>query len=135
VQNTAGFVEAWLCRAAEAIVHFERAMRLSPRDPEMVQILSGLAMVLTIAGRYDAALDASRRAIAERPGWAHAWCENAIALSFLGRREEARAAALRFREVSPASPRVSAEFVRRFFIDPEYVERRIGALREADLAE
>jgi len=36
-----------------AISHFERAMRLSPRDPEISIMLSGIAMAHLIAGRDD----------------------------------------------------------------------------------
>jgi adenylate cyclase len=133
--NTAGFINAWLCRPDAAIAHLERAVRLSPLDPEMAHHLAGLALAHMIAGRYEVALELGLRAVREKPDWADAHRQVIMALSLLGRREEAEAAARRFRRVAPDKARVLANRARGLFADPAISKARIRALREAGLPE
>ena len=54
--NSLGWVKCYACvEPDQAIAHFERAIRLSPRDPEMVQMLNGIALAHLIAGRNEEA--------------------------------------------------------------------------------
>lgn len=133
--STAGWINNWLCRPAPAIMHLERAIRLSPLDPEMAHHLAGLALAHLIAGRHEAALDFGLRALRERPDWADAHRQVITALFLLDRREEASAAARRYLQVKQGAARIFADRARRLFADPAFAELRIRALREAGLPE
>ena len=76
-----------------------------------------------------------RKAIRDRPDWSEGHRFTVIALSLLGRRQEAAVAAERFRAVAPSAARVMAARARQLFSDRAFVEARIGALREAGLPE
>ena len=133
--NTAGWINNWLGRPAPAIMHLERAIRLSPLDPEMAHHLAGLALAHIMAGRHEAALDHALKALRERPDWADAHRQVITALFLLGRREEAAAAARRYVQIKQGAARVFADRARRLFTDPVFAELRIRALREAGLPE
>ena len=134
-QSGLGWICTWLCRPDQAIEHFQRALRLCPLGPDLPHILTGLSLAHTVAGRPEAALDAARNALAERPGWITAHRSLVSALVLLGRREEAAAAARRYRALAPSAARVLAEQTRRLWADPAFAEARIRALREAGLPE
>jgi adenylate cyclase len=135
VQNTAGLVHNFLCRPTAAIEHFERAIRLSPLDPEMADFFVGFSIAYSMAGRHEEALEFAKNALHEMPNWAVGHRQAITVLSSLGRREEAAAAALRFRQAAPAAARVFADHWRRLYGDQGYAETRIRALREAGLPE
>lgn len=101
----------------------------------MAHHLAGLALAHIIAGRHEAALDYGLRALRERPDWADAHRQVITALSLLGRREEAAAAARRYRQVRQGAARIFADRARRLFADPAFADLRIRALREAGLPE
>ena len=84
-----------------AIGYFERAMRLSPVDPEFGMMLAGIAMAHNRAKRFDKALPYAQRAVEEVPRFAGAHRAVIYALVSLGRMEEARAAAARLLAVQP----------------------------------
>ncbi len=50
-----GFLRMWHGECESAIEHFERAMRLSPVDPELYRMQGGIAMAHLFAGRIGAA--------------------------------------------------------------------------------
>jgi adenylate cyclase len=135
VQVCAGWVAVHLCRAERALGHFGRALRLSPLGPDLPHVLTGLAVANLVAGRGEEALEAARRALAERPGWIMAHRALVSALALLGRREEAATATRRYRELAPHAARVRADHNRRLFADPTFAELRIRLLREAGLPE
>ncbi len=134
-QLAVGWINVWLCRPGIAVTHLEHAFRLSPLGPDVPHALSGLAVAYLIAGKHQMALDASLKVLQQRPTWVTAHRATVTALSFLGRREEAAVAALRYREIAPASARVFAERERRLFVDAGFVRARSHALREAGLPE
>jgi TolB-like protein/Flp pilus assembly protein TadD len=68
--TAAGFVGFTLAldgRTTQALEYFERAMRISPRDPFNSMFLAGTAVVHYLDGRYDQAVRWARRAIELRP--------------------------------------------------------------------
>src|SRR3546814_511622 len=50
-----GFLRVWHGEPDGAIEHFERAIRLSPLDPEMYRMQAGMAVAHLFAGRFDTA--------------------------------------------------------------------------------
>src|SRR5262249_43150584 len=53
----------------DAIGRFERAMRLSPMDPEMVRMQTGMTMCHLFAGRFDAASAWAEKASRQPPSF------------------------------------------------------------------
>ena len=101
VQFCAGFVKCIVGDAEAALVHFERAMRMSPLDPgtSAYVALSGGAHLML--GRYEEALAAAERAIHDSPEFVLGHRLNVTALGCLGRLDEARLAARRLLELTP----------------------------------
>jgi tetratricopeptide (TPR) repeat protein len=60
-----GFQRISLGEHDEAIAYFARAMRLSPFDPEIFQMQTGIAMGHRYSGRFDAALSCLEKASQE----------------------------------------------------------------------
>ena len=68
VLNSLGWVMVYACLEPDrAILHFERAMRLSPRDPEIGLMPNGIAFAHLIAGRATQALSAAQKGIDDWP--------------------------------------------------------------------
>jgi adenylate cyclase len=94
VLNSLGWVEIYAgVEPDQAIGHFERAIRLSPRDPEMSIMLSGIALAQLIAGRTEEALISAQRSIDEAPRFLPGYRVKIAALGNLGRWQEAKAVA------------------------------------------
>jgi adenylate cyclase len=96
----------WVYRAAglpqEAILSFERAIRVSPVDPLQPVAFSGMGMALIELGRFDEAIVAAKKALRQNPFFSPAYRCLAAAFAHLGRDAEAREAAARMLEVDPA---------------------------------
>ena len=89
-----GWVKVYACTDTErAIAHFERSIRLSPRDPEMASTLTGIAFAHLIAGHNEQALAFAQQSIDEGPQFTSGHRAKITALIFLNREQEARAAA------------------------------------------
>jgi len=96
----------WVYRAAglpeEAVRSFERAIRMSPVDPQLHQPLAGMGMALVELRRFDEAIAAGKKAQRQNPSFSVAYRCLASAFAHLGRDAEAREAAARLLEVDPA---------------------------------
>jgi adenylate cyclase len=89
-----GWVKVYACVDTErAIAHFERSIRLSPRDPEMASTLTGIAFAHLIAGHNEQALAFAQQSIDEGPQFTSGHRVKITALMFLNREQEAKAAA------------------------------------------
>ncbi len=127
-----GYVKVWDGDPAAGIERFMRAMRLSPLDPQIFNIQSGVALAHFHAGRYDEALAWVAKAQMEQASFAptarHAAAINALA----GRMGEAQKAVARLLQIDPAC-RLSniGDPYRR----PEDFARLIEGLRMAGLPE
>jgi len=88
-------------RTAEAVEYGERALRVSPLDPEIWHSYMGLAIAQCAAGNWEEAIPACRHTIRANPRFSLPHVLQAAALSFLGRFEEARALAKRVPELEP----------------------------------
>jgi len=96
----------WVYRNAglpeEAVRSFERAIRMSPVDPELHQSLVGLGYALIELRRFDEAIAAGKKAQRQNPSYPASYRCLASAFAHLGRDAEAREAAARVLEVDPA---------------------------------
>jgi len=97
-------------RYGEAIAGFEKAIDLSPNDPQRWAFLTYGALALIFDRQFERALDWTQRAaeIPNRQYWTTA--HRAVALALLGRTDEAEKAA---RELLSERPDFSAAFVRK----------------------
>ncbi len=102
---------AWGCRGQvyriaglpeEAVRSFERAIRMSPVDPQLHLTFAGMGLALIELGRFDAAIVAEKKALRQNPSFSLAYRCLASAFAHLGRDAEAREAAARVLETDPA---------------------------------
>jgi adenylate cyclase len=127
------FVYTVACVAPDkAIEQFKRAVRLSPRDPDMGYYLSGLAFLNLIGGHDAEALRYSQEAQQELPGYNMALRSQIIALIRLGRFDEAKVAARRMLALDPGFTVTTWSGAYR---DPPFLESCRSALRAAGLPE
>jgi adenylate cyclase len=127
-----GMVSAYLGRHEEAIGQFDRAMRLSPLDPEMFRGEFGTAMAHSFLGKFAEALHWARRSHAHRPGVSNLVLINVMARA--GQVEEARRLA---KETQHIMPGVSISSLRTnvAWRRPEDMDRFSDGYRLAGLPE
>jgi adenylate cyclase len=108
--NPNSFV-AWRCRGQvyriagrpeEAIRSFERAIRVSPIDPQLHILFVGMESALIELRRFDEAIVAGKKAQRQNPSYSSAYRCLASAYAHVGRDAEAREAAARLLELDPA---------------------------------
>ena len=96
----------WVYRIAglheEAIRSFERAMRVSPIDPQLHLTLTGMGMAFIELRRFDEAIVAGKKSLRKNSSFSQTYRCLACAFAHLGRDAEAREAAARLLEVDPA---------------------------------
>ncbi|MEJ1935893.1 tetratricopeptide repeat protein, partial [Nostoc sp. NIES-2111] len=83
-------------RPAEAVAEFERGLALSPYDPQFMTWLFNLAVAYRFAGAPERGLEASRKALDLRPGWASGLFALAANAKACGRNDEAAEAWRRY---------------------------------------
>lgn len=88
--TNAGWLKTYLGLTDIAIADFEQAKRLSPCDPGLYRLNTGLCCALMLKGEFDAAVDAGRQAMADNPNYIPAQRSLASALAQSGKIEEAR---------------------------------------------
>jgi len=96
-----GIVTGWLGRPEEAIEYFARAMRLSPLDPLIGHMQTGMAFAQFFTGRHDEAGAEAAKAVREAPNWAPAYLMAAASAAFVGRTDEARSAVMKLLQLAP----------------------------------
>lgn len=97
-----GWVKAWLGEPDVALEHVERAMRLSPHDPQIHSMESAVALTHFFAGRYDDALSwAQTAARTQTHTLLIATCVAAASAALVGEQVEATRAMTRLRELDP----------------------------------
>jgi len=85
----------------EAIRSFERAVRMSPVDPVLHAVFTGIGMALIELGRFDEAVEAGKKAERQNPSYSSAYRCLASAYAHLGRDAESREAAAHLLETDP----------------------------------
>ena len=133
IQAGLGWVRCYACSDTErAITHFERAIRLSPRDPELAPALTGIGLAHLIAGHNQQALAFAQRSIDEGPRFTSGHRVKIAALILLNREQEAKAAAEMLLTYDPQftiSSRLPS------YRDPDFQQRYHAALKAAGLRE
>jgi adenylate cyclase len=103
--------DAWYCRGwvnllaglwEEAVRSFERAMRMSPVDPLLYRLFTGMGMAFIQLRRFDEAIVSGKKALRQNTSFAGAYRCLASAFAHLGRDAEAHEAAARVLEIDPA---------------------------------
>ena len=84
-----------------AIERAERAMRLSPQDPQMFGMRIAVAWAHFFSGRYDEAMSWAEAAVREQPNFFIGLSVAAAAGALAGRQAEAQKAMARLRELKP----------------------------------
>ncbi|MCW8087534.1 winged helix-turn-helix domain-containing tetratricopeptide repeat protein [Sabulicella glaciei] len=95
------WVYVYACQPETAIPLFERAVRLSPHDPEVAFTLSGIALAHLVAGDLEAAAHWADRSVRHAPTWLAGRRTLVGALMMSGQEAEARAAAAALRSIAP----------------------------------
>jgi tetratricopeptide (TPR) repeat protein len=130
------FLSAALCsagRAKEAIPHIDHAMRLSPHDIFLTEMLIHRAFLLFDLECYEEAFEWVRRARLSPNPRSMTFALLSAVLTKLGRQEEARAA---LNDLLAHAPGMScAKYRGNAFGAPKVMERFVDALREAGLPE
>jgi adenylate cyclase len=84
----------WVYRSAglpeEALRSFERAIRMSPVDPQLYAVFAGMAEAFIELGRFDEAIVARKKALRHNPSFSAGYRLLAAAFAHLGRDDEAR---------------------------------------------
>jgi TolB-like protein/class 3 adenylate cyclase len=130
-----GLVSCFRNRPDAAIEALQRAMRLSPLDPEGPGIKSGLAGAHLVAGRYEEALEWADRSLHEQPHFSPALRVKVVSLAQLGRIEEARRW---LRTVLELQPGLTIAWYLRYgvrFLPSETLAVIVEAMRKAGLPE
>jgi adenylate cyclase len=127
-----GWVNAYAARPLVAIDHFQRAMRLSPIDPEKGIALSGIGMSCLMLERFDEAVQWGEQALREMPNYGSSYRVVIGALVGLGRLDEARGAARRQLESLPTK-KINLQRQINPWRDQAFGERYLDALRTAGI--
>jgi adenylate cyclase len=130
-----GYVHSFGNRPGPAINALEQAQRLSPLDPQDHMIKLGLGIACLYAHRYDEAIEALERALAQKPGSLVAMQVMAAACGRLGRLEDAHAWLARVREIVPGYTVAKFSGYLLRFVVPEAVAIQAEGLRLAGLPE
>lgn len=97
-----GFLRVWSGQPDAASSYFERAMRLSPLDPELYRMQAGMAVAHLFAGRYDAASAWAEKAFRGLPSFLMAVAIVAASHALAGRSDEAQRAMRHLRSLDPS---------------------------------
>jgi TolB-like protein len=130
-----GLVSCFSNQPGLAIEALQRAMRLSPLDPQGPSIKSGLAGAHLVAGRYQEALDWADRSLHEQPHYSPALRVKVVSLAQLGRIEEAGDC---LRSLLELQPGLTIAWYRRYgvrFLPTETLAVIMEAMRKAGLPE
>jgi tetratricopeptide (TPR) repeat protein len=97
-----GWIKVWLGEHETAIERHERAMRLSPHDPQNFNMHASIGAAHFFAGRNDEALRWAGISLSEQPQSVNAASVKAAAAAFAGDGAAARAAITQLRRLAPA---------------------------------
>ncbi|MBO0333592.1 tetratricopeptide repeat protein [Sneathiella sp. CAU 1612] len=95
-------INVWAGHYEDAITLASQALRLSPLEPLSVMAHAAIAGARLMRGEYELALATARRGIQIYPTHVPSHLIMILSLMRLGKLEEARAAAVRFMEVTPS---------------------------------
>jgi len=128
------WTKLWLGEADSALERLHRAMRLSPQDPQLFNMQTGVAWAHLLAGRYAEAQSWAQTALRVRPDYLNPLCIMAASSALAGNLEDARRNLARMRALDPDA-RISNIKQRYPFRRPEQLARFAEGLRLAGLPE
>lgn len=127
------FAFAFDGQSKEALLWFEQALRMSPRDPFTGFFHGGSSAAHYMAGRYHEAVECARKAVQLRPGILGAHRCLCASLAQAGQIEEAKAAMSALRKLQPD---LSVAWIRQSVpYTAEPMERFLDGMRKAGLTE
>jgi len=129
---SSGWVRAWRGEPETAITPFERAMRLSPVDPQMFVTEAGIATAHFIAGHLDVAAAWAERALKGSTNYGPALRIAAASHALAGRLDDAKRIVSRLRSADPKL-RISNLGTRVPYQRHGDMERLMDGLRKAGL--
>ncbi|WP_229159621.1 adenylate/guanylate cyclase domain-containing protein [Bradyrhizobium brasilense] len=132
--HLSGWIRCFIGQHDLAIEHLERAVRLSPVDPQRPGMLAAIAVAHFAAGRFDTALSIAKGAMLEQSNNFIAALVAAAANAMAGKLDIATGAMVRVCELDP-NFRLSTVKVRLPHRQPEVLLRWEDALRRAGLPE
>jgi adenylate cyclase len=97
-----GYLRIWIGRPDDALAYLERAMRLSPVDPEMYRMEAGMAMAHLFAGRTETAAALAEKAFRQLPSFLMPAAIVAACHALAGDRGKAERAIDQVRRLDPA---------------------------------
>ena len=120
-------------RPQDGLVALEKSIRLDPRHPRSAICLNHMALGLYFSRKYEAAIEAAKRANRLYPNYPNTYRWLAAALGQTGRKEEAREA---LQKAIAIAPTAFDMYVRRVpWIRPEDHAHMLEGLRKAGLPE
>ena len=129
-----GWTKVWLGDWQEALERIQRAMRLSPQDPQFFNMQTGAAWAYLLAGRYADAQSWAQAALRARPDYLNPLCIMAASSALAGNLEDARRNLAHMRVLDPGA-RISNISQRYPFRRLEVIGRFAEGLRLAGLPE
>jgi len=115
----------------EAVQSFERAVRMSPLDPQLHRTFTGMGFAFIELRRFDEAIIAGKKALRQNTSFSVTYLCLASAFAHLGRGAEVREAAARLLELDPTF--TTSGWIARGW--PTSAELLIEGLRKAGLPE
>jgi TolB-like protein/Flp pilus assembly protein TadD len=97
-----GWSKLWLGEPEDALEHIDRAIRLSPQDPQLFQMQTVGAYAHLFLDRFSEAMLWAERALLERSNHVSATRVLAASCAMAGRQEQASKAMARLRDLDPA---------------------------------
>jgi TolB-like protein len=128
----AGWLSSILGEPDVGIERIERAMRLNPIALFPFSAHAAIAWAHFTAGRYDEATSSARKAMLEQPNFLPMLRIFAASSAMAGHLDEARAAIVRVRELTPSFRMSDVKFIAPYR-RPEDLQRYAEALRKAGL--
>jgi adenylate cyclase len=132
---TCGWIHAFSGRANSGIEAFERATRLSPRDPFAWGFRGGLAFAHMIAGRYEEGLAYARQGLIEQPRSIALLRIKAGLCGHAGRVEEGREAIEELHQLYPSMTLTQYVSMASRYIQPDPLAIHVEGLRKAGFPE
>lgn len=130
----AGWNELALANPATALEMFQKAARLSPRDPRGWFITAGLGLSHYLLDQFDQAVSMAKKAVLQNPRSGIALRILAACLAQAGECEEASTTVRKLLEIDPQLT-ISKWRARTLFYDKTAYEKLAGGLRLAGLPE
>jgi adenylate cyclase len=139
-----GFDHLYLGQFEKSLEYFDKAIRLSPRDPYLSGWYEGKSSAYFGLKQYDQAIEWARAAIVTNPNYPAAHRDLIAAFALTGHEADAREALQRYLALPPIGPRTIAAWkaLHAQFSNPrtdprflEFLDRLIEGLRKAGMPE